>query len=212
MTDHRESPGGRAWGRRWFLRAATAGTALLVPLSARAEKAPIGAVADLRGEAFREVRSERRQLAPAAPLFVHDLVGTGAGSRVTLNLGKDTVVHLGENARLTIDRFLVDAGGEITLQSGPILYDHRDGAGPDRMQIRSAFGQIAVRGTRFFAGPSAGVFGVFVERGSVAVTGPGARVVLEAGQGTNIASPGADPTPPVLWKPPRIQAALDSVQ
>jgi hypothetical protein len=212
MTDHIESAGGRPWGRRWFLRAATMAAAMLLPHASRAEKAPIGAVADLRGEAFREVRSERRLLAPAAPLFVHDLVGTGAGSRVTLHLGKDTVVHLGENARLTIDRFLVDAGGEITLQSGPILYDHREGAGPDRMQIRSAFGQIAVRGTRFFAGPSAGVFGVFVERGSVAVTAGGARVVLEAGQGTNIVQPGADPTPPVLWKPPRIQAALDSVQ
>ena len=33
------------------------------------------------------------------------------------------------------------------------------------------FGLIAVRGTRFFAGPSNNVFGVFVESGSVVVSG-----------------------------------------
>jgi ferric-dicitrate binding protein FerR (iron transport regulator) len=105
-----------------------------------------------------------------------------------------------------------NAGGEITLQSGPILFSRPAGSTPARMQIKSSFGLIAVRGTRFFAGPSAGVFGVFVERGSVAVSGAGTRVVLRAGQGTNIASPGAAPTPPAQWKPERIRTAFESVE
>jgi hypothetical protein len=55
------------------------------------------------------------------------------------------------------------------------------------------------------------VFGVFVERGSVAVSAAGRRVVLRAGEGTDIPRPGAPPTPPKRWGEPRIRAALASV-
>jgi ferric-dicitrate binding protein FerR (iron transport regulator) len=79
------------------------------------------------------------------------------------------------------------------------------------VRIRSAFGLIAVRGTRFFAGPSNNVFGVFVERGSVAVSAAGRRVIVRAGQGTNISHPGAAPTPPAPWGEGRIRSALNSV-
>ena len=71
---------------------------------------------------------------------------------------------------------------------------------------------IAIRGTRVFAGPSNGVFGVFVARGSVDVTAAGKTVTLGRGFGTNIAKPGDEPTAPAAWKPPRIKAAFASVQ
>jgi ferric-dicitrate binding protein FerR (iron transport regulator) len=201
-----------AINRRTFLYAA-AGSAILAPRPAHAQRAEkAGSVEDVRGEAFAVGQAERRTLERAAALFINDHVGTGVNSRLTLHLGKDTTLRLGEQARLTLDRLLVNAGGEITLQSGPILFSRPAGSTPARMQIKSSFGLIAVRGTRFFAGPSAGVFGVFVERGSVAVSGAGTRVVLRAGQGTNIASPGAAPTPPAPWKPERIRTALESVE
>ena len=133
-------------------------------------------------------------------------------SRLAMHLGTDTTLRMGQLAHVTIDRFLMNAGGDITLQSGPILFDRPAGAPTLPVQIHSAFGLIAVRGTRFFAGPSAGVFGVFVERGSVAVTGAGVQVVVEAGQGTNIARPGGAPTPPAPWGAARISAAMQSVQ
>jgi hypothetical protein len=202
---------GHSLDRRSLLRTGIA-AAILIPRAARAEKAePVGSVEDVKGEAFVEAQAARRSLDRAAPLFINDLVGTGLNSRLTLQLGKDTTLRVGAQARLVIDRLLVNAGGEITLQSGPILFDRPPGSAPARMQIRSSFGLIAVRGTRFFAGPSANVFGVFVERGSVAVAAAGARVVLRAGQGTNIARPGAAPTPAAPWRPERVRAALDSV-
>ena len=170
-----------------------------------------GEVADVKGEAFAEKNSVRRDLEREAPLFVRDQIGTGAASRLTMRLGRDTILRLGEQARLVIDRYLVDAGGEINLESGPLLFDRAVGAPPASLQIRSLFGLIAVRGTRFFAGPSNGVFGVFVERGSVTVSAAGQQIVLGAGQGTNIRWPGAAPTRPAQWRDPRIRAALDSV-
>jgi hypothetical protein len=188
------------------------GMAMLVPDAAYAQRAEqVGSVEEVKGEAFAEARAQRRTLDRAAPLFINDLVGTGSDSRATLQLGKDTTLRVGSEVRLTIDRFLVNAGGEITLRSGPILYERPAGNAPARMQIRSSFGLIAVRGTRFFAGPSAGVFGVFVERGVVAVSGAGTRVVVRANQGTNLARPGAAPTPPAPWGAERIRLALESV-
>jgi FecR protein len=198
---------------RRALLCAGAGAAILLPSAAYAERAErVGSVEDVRGEAFAEARAQRRQLAQAAPLFINDLVGTGPASRLTLQLGKDTTLRVGSEARLTIDRLLVNAGGEITLQSGPILYDRPAAGAPARMRIRSSFGLIAVRGTRFFAGPSAGVFGVFVERGNVSVTAGGRQVLVRTGQGTNIAGRGAAPTPPAPWGPERVRTALESVR
>src|SRR5579863_4441906 len=185
--------------RRSLLRAVIVGSVLARYVDVAAANEPIGSVADARGDVFKEVRSDHVALEATAPLFIKDVVGTGAESRATLRLGANTVIRMGANAVLTIDRFLANAGGEIILQSGPILYDHDESAPPAHMKIRSAFGPIAVRGTRFFAGPSAGVFGVFVERGSVIVTTAAAGVEVDAGQGTNIERVGANPTSPAPW-------------
>jgi hypothetical protein len=205
--------GARLIDRRSFFGVTAAIATILVPHASHAQKSgQVGSVEDLKGEAFAETRAERRTLDRAAPLFINDLVRTGVDSRLTLRLGKDTTLRVGESARLTIDRFLVNAGGEITLQSGPILFDRPAGSAPAPMRIRSAFGLIAVRGTRFFAGPSAGVFGVYVERGEVVVSAAGKRVLVRGGQGTNIAQPGATPTPAAIWKSDRIRVALDSVR
>src|SRR5262245_41216609 len=187
------------------------GTALAFPGTLYAQERA-GSVAEAKGDAFAEAGTQRRTLDRLSPLFINDTVSTGQAARLAMHLGMDTTLRVGELARLTIDRFLINAGGTITLESGPILFDRPVGAPPLAMQIRSTFGLIAVRGTRFFAGPSAGVFGVFVERGSVSVTAAGVEVVLEPGQGTNIARAGDMPTPPTAWGAQRISAAMRSVE
>lgn len=131
--------------------------------------------------------------------------------RVELRLGEHTKIRLGERARLKIDRFLLNTGGEITLDTGPMLFEKRDGR-PMPISIRSSYGEITVRGTRFFVGPSNNVFGVFVDEGSVTVTAGGRRVVLRAGEGTDISKPGTRPTAPKRWGQPRIKAAYASVR
>ena len=78
------------------------------------------------------------------------------------------------------------------------------------LRVRSPFGTIALRGTRVFAGPSNGVFGVFVERGVVDFTAGGAAVRLTAGEGSDVRHPGDKPTPPRLWGDERVRDALIS--
>ena len=211
MTDLDEIKRDRPCNRRWLLsHGALALPFILVSIPARAVER-VGSVEDVKGEAFAEVDGGRRTLDRAAPVFLGDEVVTGVASRLEMRLGRDTTIRLGEQARLKIDRFLVGAGGEMTLSSGPLLFDRPPRSAPARVQIRSPFALIAVRGTRFFAGPSNGRFGVFVVRGSVAVTSAGQQVVLREGEGTDVVSPGTPPTPIKRWAPERIRAALASV-
>jgi len=172
---------------------------------------PAGRVEEINGEAFADARNQHRSLERASSPFVGDRVATGASSRLTMLLGEDTTIKLGEKAQLVIDRFLTTTGGEISLQSGPVLFDRPSGSRPVPVKIRSSYGLIAVRGTKFFAGPSNGVFGVFVDHGTVTVSGGGSKVVLQAGQGTNLERRGSKPSAPVAWGPERIRAAFDSV-
>jgi hypothetical protein len=194
--------------RQVFLAGAAA---ILAAGTVAAEESPAGTVQTLRGDAFAEGTKPRRALQPSALVFVGDMIETAANSALTMRLGKATVVKLGALAKFRIDNFVVDAGGTFDLDQGPMLIDH-NGRKDENLQVRSPFGLMAVRGTMFFAGPSNDVFGVFVARGLVAVTGGGRTVVLRPGLGTNIAHPGDVPSEPRRWSPGRITAALRSVE
>jgi hypothetical protein len=175
-----------------------------------AEESLAGTIEALRGDAFAEGPKPRRALQPKAQVFIGDMVETAVNSALTMHLGKATFVKLGALAKFRIDNFVVDAGGTFDLDQGPMLIDH-NGPKDENLQVRSPFGLMAVRGTMFFAGPSNDVFGVFVARGLVAVTGGGRTVILRPGLGTNVARPGDAPTEPRRWSPGRITAALRSV-
>ena len=209
MTGPGEIKRDRSRNRRWLLRNGALALPFVLALRTARAVERVGSVEEVTGEAFAELELVRRALDRTAPVFLNEEVLTGVGSRLGMRLGRDTTVRLGEQARLKIDRFLVDAGGEMTLRSGPLLFDGQPRRGGVR--IRSPFALIAVRGTRFFAGPSNDRFGVFVVRGSVAVTSAGEQVILRQGEGTDIASPGAPPTPVKRWAPERIRAAVASV-
>ena len=176
-----------------------------------AATATAGEVESARGECYARTAATRRTLAPAAAIFIGEAVGTGPQSALGLHLGTATEVKLGPEAELRIDRFVVNAGGVLMLERGAMVYDHDPKDGPGDVTVRAPFGLVAVRGTRFFAGPSNGVFSVFVERGEVMVVGVNTAVTLTSGLGTDIPSVGAEPTTPHLWAAARIAAAMGSV-
>src|SRR5580704_7787619 len=122
--------------------------------------APIdaGLVEEVSGSATATGVGGARPLAPHDGVFIGDDVATATLSRARLALGHDTIVRLGENANLRIDKYLLDAGGTLTVGAGAILIDKTPSKGPVR--LKGAFGLILVRGTRVFAGPSKGVIGV----------------------------------------------------
>ena len=147
----------------------------------------------LHGHAFAETASSRRALQPSVEVFIGELVETEINSGLIMRLGTSTTVKLGALAKFRIDKFVVDAGGVLDLDQGALVIDRDDNAKSERLQVRSPFALIAARGTMFFAGPSKDVFGVFVGRGIVTVTGGGRTVTLQDGQGTDIVKAGSAP-------------------
>jgi ferric-dicitrate binding protein FerR (iron transport regulator) len=186
------------------------GSPVLPSRSLTAAAAVAGYVKEVRGEVTAELAAQRRILVPRGDVFLGDEVMSGDRSHAALQLGRDTSLRLGANAHVTIDRFIANAGGVLTLEAGPMLLDK----GPDTpgtLQVRGSFGLIAIRDTQVFIGPSNGVIGVFVVHGRVDVTSGGHSVLLLTGQGTDLAVPGAPPTQPHPWSEKRIRAALASV-
>ncbi len=185
--------------------------AVLIGSGARAATEEIGEAADVRGTVVARQVQDVRDLASGAALMLKDSVETAAKSFARLELAGRTTVHLGSRARLLIDRFVAESGGVLELGEGAMLLDRADDLPKLDISIKSQFGLIAVRGTRFFAGPSKGVFGVFVVRGVVEVEAAGVTRRLRKGQGVDIATAGQAPGKVGRWKKPRIDAALKSV-
>jgi ferric-dicitrate binding protein FerR (iron transport regulator) len=165
----------------------------------------IGKVTEIRGTASAEAAAGMRPLAENGPVFLAELLRTGDESRLGLHLGQRTSVRLGARSKLRVDRYIADAGGEIIVDSGQLLFDGRATRG---LTIRSPYALIAVRGTKFFAGQLDNGFSVFVARGAVSVSAAGGEVILRAGDGTDIPFVGAPPTPAKKWGPPKIARAF----
>ncbi len=159
-----------------------------------------GTVRQINGSATATTGAVGRPLAAQAAVFVDDMVKTGPKTRVGLNLGSRTTLNLGADTSIKIDKYIRDAGGEITLGEGTVVFERKGKPATSDLTVRSPYGQIAVRGTRFYAGKMAdGRFGVLVATGRVIVTGGGTSVSLRASQGTFIAAPGQKPTQPKAW-------------
>lgn len=165
-----------------------------------------GEVSEIQGRAEALTDENARVLAKSAAIYVNDLVRTGPQSRLSLKLGQRTLLKLGAETEIRIDKYLPDAGGEIELASGAIGFARTGRKSEEDVRIRSAYGLIAVRGTRFFAGPSRGQFGILVDEGRVAVLAAGVTVMLGPGEGTDVAAPGAPPSEPRRWPASRARA------
>ena len=196
--------------RRLFI----AGSALaLTGIGIRATQANaiIGKAVEITGEVTRKQENLLEGLKAGASLMDHDFVKTGARSFASLELGDDTSLLLGSDTELLIDTFIAGQGGTIELGTGQMVFDRPEGLAKIDLTMRTAFGMIGVRGTKFFAGPSRGVFGVFVEHGLVEVTGGGVTRQVGRGQGVDIATPGAVPSEVAQWGDARIREAYASV-
>jgi ferric-dicitrate binding protein FerR (iron transport regulator) len=172
----------------------------------------IGIVAELKGQALAELNEQRRNLDFNSSVFLGDRLRTAEDSRLAVLLAEKTRLRLGANTTVTVDRFIADAGGELSLGSGAILIEAPLNSLPKGLAVESPFALIAVRGTVFFAGPINGVFGVFVKSGSVNVTAAGKTVRLRKGEGTDIAEAGDPPGAVKKWGKAKIDKALAMVQ
>lgn len=196
--------------RRLFLTLSGGLAAYSIPGPAGAVD-PSGLIATLVGKASARGADVERVLAQGGQVQVGELLQTSAESRLSVKFGPRTVINLGPSTKLRIEKYLADAGGEFELVEGSIYYEHprRFTDAPQKTVVRSPYGLLAVRGTKFFAGPSQDdEFAVFVAEGRVDVIAEGDTVVLHPGFGSGIRRRGSKPSKAAKWPPARVSQAL----
>ncbi|KQV44150.1 iron dicitrate transport regulator FecR [Rhizobium sp. Root268] len=210
MTRNIRKPRPFLIGRRTFIAGCAATMGGLVAAPSRAGTV-IGTASDIRGDVQRKRLQTEEGLSTGAEIMDKDRVATGADGFADLTLEGDTRILLGNRTELLIDSFIANQGGTMELGMGQMVFDRPEGLPKIDLAVRTAFGMIGVRGTKFFCGPTRGVFGVFVEHGQVAVEGGGVTELVGPGDGVEIARPGEAPNKPVKWKEARIVEAYASV-
>ena len=193
---------------------------LLLARPAPAQARPrVGDVEAVTGRAMAHFESTPpRPLAPASAVLLDDMLATDPDARLACRLATGIEIRLGGNATLRVDRLAL--GGPrrgIALQSlsGPLVFDRppaEAGRSAVPVTLDLPWARIAVRGTRFFAGPLDEVFAVFCARGAIGVERPGAWAVrLGPGEGVDVPrdSAAAAAQPPVReWGQARIARAF----
>lgn len=180
-------------------------TALTPP--ARAE-APHGNTTRIEGQVEAEGADGARSLALADPVYVEDTVATGVEARADLLFPTGLTLQLAAETRMALRDLGEAAGFAFDLGEGAILVDKPPETAAQPLVINSVFGQVAVRGTKFFVGPSRGAFAVFVERGSVSVSAAGETAILAAGEGVTIDAAGAPPGKVSTWSTARVDEVM----
>ncbi len=206
-----------------------ASSAVLMSIRSSEASGDLGFVAKVRGSLNRTLGGQKEALSVGTPLMDGDLVSTAADSAAELKLGGDTRILLGPETSLFVDSFIAGQGGVLELASGQMIFDRPEGLPKIDVTVRTAFGMIGVRGTKFFAGPMGDAFSVFVEHGKVEVANAGVMRKLLKGQGLDIRQPQsaprslgrqssmeelsrfAIPSLPEVWEEARIRQAYASI-
>lgn len=192
----------------------TTALALLARPALAQQRPRVGDVAAVTGRALAHFGSEPpRPLAPAAPLLLEDTLATDPDARLACRLATGIEIRLGGNATLKLDRLALRGprrGALLQSLSGPLVFDRPPAAGAVPVTLDLPWARIAVRGTRFFAGPLEEVHAVFCARGAVSVARDAWRVRLGPGDGVDIPRTDAPvPEPPVRqWGQARIARAF----
>jgi hypothetical protein len=115
-----------------------------------------GVVKTRRGEAYVERAGERFPLDPGVGVFQGDRVLTGATGYLGITMHDDTLLTLGPNALLTMDRYAFDERTQdgnflVTLTRGALsvvtgLIAKRS---PESFVVKTRLSTMGVRGTEF---------------------------------------------------------------
>lgn len=186
---------------------------LLAGLPAQAQQAA-GQVERQKGTASRSAGADTIDLVQGARVYVGDELRTGPGARLEIRFEDQSILTLGEDARITIDELIYSPGGDssqvLTVAHGVFRFvTGRIGElAPSSVAVTTPVASIGIRGTTFLGGeltvgmpPGQPHYGFQVTEGAIEVIAPGGSVVLdEPGEGTFLPlTRVAAPTPVRQW-------------
>ena len=132
--------------------------------------------------------------AVGTPVYMNQRLRTGPNGRLQVTFRDQTVLTLGENANVAIDRYAYNPSkstGELALNAsrGALRFvgGKIEQVSKKEIIVSSPQGMMAVRGTDFWAGPIDGQYGVLLLKGKVGVSNRyGAVTLSRPGYGTDI--------------------------
>jgi hypothetical protein len=191
-----------------------------LPLAANAADDPsaVGAVDRVENEAKIVAGDTVTPATIGTPVHLRDELRTGPEGRLRITLRDDTLLTLGENASVVIDRYVYDPDqnvGETLIRTtkGAFLFasGRIKGLKQHSIAVSTPVADIGVRGTQFWGGPL-DKFGVLVLEGEITVSNQAGGVTLSGtGQGTDIPSPLDPPGPAKAWSDEKIARAVATV-
>jgi hypothetical protein len=179
----------------------------------------IGTVSRTQGEVSGTRAGTTGALRLNAPVFPNEIVSTGDAARLEITFADDTRLTLGEKAKLTLDRYVFDPAARSGILKFGVAGAFRFLSGQlsklasADASVTTPFATVGIRGTEFWGGPIDNqVLGVFLIQGVVSVSSAaGQQILNRAGQGTNIAVPGAAPGPVTFWPQDKVNRAIATV-
>ena len=179
----------------------------------------IGTVSRIQGEVSGTRAGTTGALRLNAPVFPNEIVSTGDAARLEITFADDTRLTLGEKAKLTLDRYVFDPAARSGILKFGVAGAFRFLSGQlsklasADASVTTPFATVGIRGTDFWGGPIDNqVLGVFLIQGVVSVSNAaGQQILNRAGQGTNIAVPGAAPGPVTFWPQDKVNRAIATV-
>jgi hypothetical protein len=145
-------------------------------------------------------------------LQLGDTITTGPGARLRLRFVDGSILALGENTKLSVDLFAVDASNKsrtvvLTVLQGIVnAAAAKSGESKFDYQIKTANGYSAVRGTKWIVALTQAVMNVYVLNGIVEMGGNSSEpVMVNAGQWGSVDPSGKvsalEPTTPQMLQP-----------
>jgi hypothetical protein len=178
----------------------------------------IGTVTRLEGQAQALLGGSAVTLVVGTTIFMNEKLTTGSKTRLELTFADGTKLTVGDNATVTVDRFLYKPRGLgnafDAVVTGPFRFisGKLDKTGGSTSSIKTAFAAVTIRGTNFWGGPIDGHAGVVLFSGSVTVTNASGSVELtKPGQGTNILGRNSPPGAVTMWAKDKVARALATV-
>ncbi len=179
----------------------------------------VGVVTRIQREASVTSGDTTRSLSSSERLSLNDVVRTSQGSRLEIEFLDETRLTLGENAELTLDRYVFNPAAGVGAISVSVTGAFRFLSGQlsklasSDASVRTRIATIGVRGTEFWGGPiDDQALGVFLIQGAVSVrNAAGAQLLTASGQGTNLQTAGAAPGPITFWPPDKVARAVATV-
>jgi hypothetical protein len=186
--------------------------------SAADEPSAVGAVDRVENECKIVAADTVTTAKIGTPVHLRDELRTGPGGRLRVTFRDDTVLTLGENASVVINRYVYDPDqniGETLIQTtkGAFLFasSRIKGLKQHNVTVSTPVAEIGVRGTQFWGGPL-DKYGVLVLEGEITVSNQAGNVTLSgAGQGTDIPSPLDPPGEVKPWSEEKIARAVATV-